>query len=355
MNFYILLVAVILCLFFIAYKYPTSEKAISLTLLGIMILIGGLRDRVGWDYNSYINWYIKGTRDDSLEFGFLRIMQVFRYLNFDYHFLFFFFSFFTYVFAYLGIRRYTKKSSLPLVLYVLIPVLFLGSFTYIRQLLSVAIAFYAFSFLLDKKYLNYFLLMFVGVSIHYSCLLPFFLFLIVYKWGEGINSCHLYVLMGITFIMGQIGIIHWLSLILKDSHYLFYASSKFVVAVPLLKLLIINVMGFLIINYYDKYGFKYPNQKYLLLLYVFSMLFLNLFSESIELTRLYTYFRIFEIILVAEIFRTALVKKQFWFICFVCCFYLLPYFRAISLDYEKESKNFKLTPYKSLLLKSASF
>ena len=351
MTFYILLVVLVVGLFFIAYKYPTTEKAISLTLLGIIILIGGFRDRIGWDYNSYTNWYLYGTRDDGLEFGFLGIMQVFRYLNFDYHFLFFFFSFFTYVFAYLGVTRYTKKSSLPLVLYVLIPVLFLGSFTYIRQLLSVAIAFYAFSFLLDKKYLNYFLLMFVGVSIHYSCLLPFFFFLIVYKWGEGINSCHLYVLMGITFIFGQIGVIHWLGLLFKDSHYLFYVSTKFAIVTPLLKLLVINTMGFLIICYYDKCGFQHPHQKYLLLLYVCSILVLNLFMESVELTRLYIYFRIFEIILVAEIFRAALVKKRFWLIGFVCCFYLLPYFRAIHIDYKMEHKKSKLTPYKSLLFK----
>ena len=351
MIFYTLLVVVVVCLFLVAYKYPTTEKTVSLTLLGIIILIGGFRDRIGWDYHSYTNWYLKGTRDDGLEFGFLGIMEVFRYLKLDYHFLFFFFSFFTYLFAYLGIRKYTKNSSLPIVLYVLIPVLFLHSFTYMRQFLSVALAFYAFSFLLDKKYLSYFLLMFVGVSIHYSCLLPFLFFLIVYKWGGGVKSYHLYLLMGITFIMGQIGIIHWLGLLFKDSHYLFYVSTKFAVAVPLLKLLVINTMGFLVIYYYDKYGFQDPNQKYLLLLYVCSILILNLFSESTELTRLYIYFRIFEIILVAKITYAALQNKRFWFIGFVCCFYLVPYFRAIQIDYETAPENLKLIPYKSLLFK----
>lgn len=349
MVFYVLLVVVVVCLFLIANKYPTTEKTISATLLGIMILIGGFRDSIGWDYNSYTNWYLKGTRDDGLEFGFLGIMQVFRYLNLDYHFLFFFFSFFTYLFVYLGIMKYTKNSSLPLVLYILIPVLFLYSFTYIRQFLSVTIAFYAFSFLLDKKYLGYFLLMFVGISIHYSCLLPFLFFLIVYKWGIFVKSYHLYLLMGVTFIMGQVGIIHWLGLLFKDSHYLFYVSSKFAVTVPLLKLLVINSMGFLVIYYYDKNGFQYPNQKYLLVLYVCSILLLNLFSESTELTRLYIYFRIFEIILVAEIIYAALLNKRFWLIGFVCCFYLLPYFRAIRIDYETAPENLKLIPYKSLL------
>jgi hypothetical protein len=352
MFFYVLLVVIVVCLFLISYKYPTTEKAISLILLGIIILIGGFRDRIGWDYYYYTNWYLKGTRDDGLEIGFFGIMQVFRYLNLDYHFLFFFFSFFTYLFAYLGIRKYTRNSSLPMVLYVLIPVLFLYSFTYVRQFLSVAIAFYAFSFLLEKKYLGYFLLMLIGISIHYSCVVSFVVFLAVFKWGYLIKSHHLFILMVLTFIIGQIGVIYWISFLLKNSHYLYYVSSTFAKKVPVLKLLAINTMGFLVIYYYDQYRFKNHNQKYLLLLYICSILFLNLFSESTELTRLYIYFRIFEIILVAEIIYTAMQNKRFWFIGFVCCFYLVPYFRAIQIDYEVGLENLKLIPYKSLLFKN---
>lgn len=355
MFFYIILVFVVVCLFLLAYSRPYTEKSISLVLLGILVLIGGFRDRIGWDYDSYTNWYLKGSRDHMIEFGFLGIMRIFRFLNLDYHFLFFFFSFFTYLFAYLGIRKYTKKSSLPLVLYLLIPVLFLYSFTYIRQFLSVTIAFYAFSFMLEKKYLGYFLFMFVGISLHYSCLLPFVFFLIVFILGKDVKSKHMYLLMGITFILSQIGIIYWLSLFFKGSHYLFYISNEFTVKVAFLKLLAINTMGFLVINYYDKNGFQYSNQKYLLLLYVCSILFLNLFSESTELTRLYVYFRIFEIILVAEIIYAALKNKRFWFIGFVCCFYLLPYFRAITIDSERGPQNLKLIPYKSLLFKPLQF
>ena len=87
MFFYILLVVVIVCLFVVTYLFPRTEKSISLTLLGILIFLGGFRDHIGWDYCSYTNWYLNGTRDDGLEFGFLWIMKIFRYLNLDYHFL----------------------------------------------------------------------------------------------------------------------------------------------------------------------------------------------------------------------------------------------------------------------------
>ncbi|MCV9931267.1 EpsG family protein [Flavobacterium sp. LS1R47] len=350
MIFYILLLLIVLVLFFFSSKYPNKEKNISLILLVIFVLIGGFRDRIGWDYNNYTNWYLNGTRDNGLEFGFLAIMKAFRYLNLDHKFLFFFFSFFTYLFAYLGIRKYTKKSSLPLVLYFLIPVLFLYSFTYMRQFLSVTISFYAFSFLLDKKYLKYFLLMGLATSIHYSCLIPLVVFLILFKWGQYIKIRYLYVVMGLSFIISQIGIIHLLSFFLRDSHYLFYVSSKFAIPVPLMKLLLLNVMGLIVLWYYDKYGFQLLHQKYLLLAYICSVIFVNIFSESSELTRIYIYFRIFEIVLVSEVIRSALVNKKLWLISFACCFYIFPFFRAIIIDSkEQPQKELKLVPYKSLL------
>ena len=349
MFFYVLLVFIILALFLVTYYHPSTENTISLSLLFIMILIGGFRDSIGWDYNSYIHWYYKGTRDNNVELGFLTIMKFFRFFKLDHTLFFFFFSFFTYLFAYLGIRKYTKKSSLPLVLYFIIPVLFLYSFTYIRQFLSVAIAFYAFSFLLEKSYWRYLLLMLLGISIHYSCLIPFVVFLIIFKWGEIVKIRYLYILMGISFIASQIGIIHLLSFFFKDSHYMFYVSSKFAVPVPLMKLVILNVMGLIVLFYYEKYGFQLLFQKYLVLVYVSSIIFINMFSESTELTRVYIYFRIFEIILVAEIIRSTLVNKNFWLIGFMCCFYLLPFFRAIKIDYETAPENLKLIPYKSIL------
>lgn len=349
MFFYILLVLIVLALFLVSYFKPNTEKMISLSLLSVMVLIGGFRDRIGADYNNYIHWYLDGN--DGLEIGFLTITRVFKYLNLDYTFLFFFFSFFTYLFAYLGVRKYTKKSSLPLVLYFLIPVFFLYSFTYIRQFLSVTIAFYAFGFLLEKKYYHYALLMLIGISIHYSCLIPFIFFLLIYKWGIFLKIRYLYLLMGISFIMSQIGIIRLLSFFFKDSHYLFYVSHEFAVPVPFMKLMILNIMGCIVLWYYDKYGFQFLYHKYVLVAYIFSIVIINAFSESTELTRIYIYFRIFEILLVSEIIHSALIKKKVWLIGFISCFYILPFFRAIKIDYENEIGNLKYIPYKSLLYK----
>lgn len=351
MDFYILLISIILSLFFIGNKFPNIENIISFILLIILILVGGFRDKVGSDYIFYTNWYIEGTRDDGFEVGFLAIMKIFRYLNLDYKFLFFFFSFFTYLFVYLAIKKYTKDVNLSLMFYFLVPVLFLCSFIYIRQSLSVAIAFYAFTFLLDKKYVIYFLWMMVGILFHYSCLIPFVVFFVIHTWGYSIKKNYLYILMGISFIISRVGIIYLMSLFLKDSHYLHYVSSK-AIPVPLLKLIVINTMGILIISYFNKRGFQHDWKRYILIVYVFSIFFLNIFSESGELTRVYIYFRIFEIILVSDIIRYAIQNRRFLLISVICCFYFFPFFRAIKIDSESSLKDeFKLVPYRTLLLK----
>lgn len=356
MIFYTLLVVICLLFFSVSYLYPSTEKIISLMLMGVLVLIGGFRDSIGGDYNSYVSWYLNGNRDAGLEFGFLGLMKILRYFNIDYHFLFFFVSFLTYFFAYIGIRRFTKKSSLPLVLYTFIPVLFLYSFTCLRQFLSVAIAFYALSYLLEKKYLVYCLLMFLGISIHYSCLIPLVLFTIIYMYGYRINLKYLYVFLFLSFILSQFGIIHLLSMIFKNSHYLFYVSDKFAVPVPLLKLLIFNMVGAFVVWYYDRNGFKNEKQKNILILYIISIIILNLFSESIELTRIYIYFRIFEILLIADIINDGLFKRKYILVSvFVFCFYLIPYFRAIKIDYLTTQNGQKFIPYKTLLLPGINF
>ncbi|HEY6142143.1 MAG TPA: EpsG family protein [Flavobacterium sp.] len=356
MIFYVLLAVIAVGVFLVSYRYPSTEKTISLSLLSLLVLIGGFRDTIGWDYYNYTTWYLNGTRDDGFEFGFLGLMKVCRYFNIDYHFLFFLVAFFTYFFAYLGIRKYTKNSSLPLVLYVFIPVLFLYSFTYIRQYLSVAIAFYAFNCLLEKKYLIYFMLMFLGISIHYTCLIPFVFFTIVYIWGSQLKIKYLYAVLIFSLILSQFGVIHILSILLKDSHYSYYVIDKFSLPVPILKLFVFNVVGAFVIWYYNRNGFKDEKQKFFLILYIVSILILNLFYESTELTRIYIYFRIFEILLIADIINDALFKRKYVLVSvFIFCFYLIPYFRAIKIDYEMTPRDQKLIPYKTLLLPGVNF
>lgn len=350
MFFYIALLVCFFSLCFFTYKKPIYDRGISYIILIIMILIGGFRNNIGYDYEAYTQWYLLGTRDNDFEFGFLKLMQLMRLLDLSPNFLFFVISFFTYLFLYLGIRKYTDKTTLSLTLYFLIPSLFLTSFTLIRQSLAVAISFYAFSFLVDRKFLVYTIYMLLAISIHYSALLPFLVFPFLYKYSKYVKINYIYIVIIISFIIGQVGILSYISDFFIGSHYYFYVSKETIISASLLKLLILNVTGTFVIYFYSNFILE-SKRKILLYVYMFSLIALNLSSESIHLTRLYTYFRIFEIILMVDIIYLSLLKKSYVLISGICLFYFLQYFNALIVDYEKGPTGYKMIPYKSLLIK----
>ncbi|WP_163407798.1 EpsG family protein [Flavobacterium ajazii] len=355
MFFYILLILLILALFFVSYFKPDVEKKISIILLLIMILIGGFRDRIGPDYQSYVNWYLYKTRDDGLEFGFVAIMNLFRWINLSPAFLFFFFSFLTYCFLFLGVRKYTGNSAIAILFYMLIPSLYLSSFSMIRQSFSVAISFYAFYYLINKKYLIYLLLMFIGISIHNSCLIAFFVFFFVFKYGYKVRVNHLYGLLIISFLLSRLDFFQIFRALFEKTRYIHYFSNE---AIPtdFLKIIIMNLQGILILFYFQQLKNKYSYQQYLIVLYCFSIVFVNFFSKSNDLIRFSNYFRIFEIIIIGDlIFLEKNRKRLLFFVCFYGL-YLGAFFNALKKDFDLPSSNTpKFVPYKSILWPSEKY
>jgi hypothetical protein len=354
MLFYLTLALVLGCLFLASYYYPHFDKLFGFIILLLLILIGGLRDGIGWDYPSYVDWYINGSRDEGLhglEIGFLVLMNFLRFFTLHYNYLFFIIAFLTYFYVYLGVRRYAKEQTLPMVLYFLIPSMFLYSFTLIRQFLAVAITFYCFNLLLDKKFILFTLLMLMAISVHYSSALAFIIFLIVYFLVEKIKFYHMYILLFVSFFISQIGIIYLIEKFLVNSHYVYYVSNQ-AVPVPYLKLLVLNVMAILVLYFYQKNGFSNFKQKYFLILYFFSICLINLFSESIDLTRISIYFRIYEILLICPIIYYTLQKRRIILIFFLFSLYFFPFVRTLILDSSGRIPNEnKLVPYQSILVK----
>ncbi len=349
MVFYILLVSVIFSLILVAYVYPKTEKGISLLLLGIMILLGGFRDRIGSDYDSYISWYLKGTRDEDFEFGFVAIMNLFRALHLSSHFLFFFFSFFTCLFVYLGIKNYTKNINLALLCYILIPSLYITSFTLVRQSFSVAISFYAFYYLINKKYFTFFLLMLIGVSIHRTCLIAFLVFLFTYRFADKIKIVHLVFALMTSLILSKLNFHYLFSGFFKDLRYSYYFSNQ-QISVNFIKIIILNGVGLFILFYFDKLKKAYPYQKYLFVLYFFSLVSVNLFSTLNDLSRIYTYFRIFEIIVVVDLIFLENNRKRVFLFSFFFMMYFGTFLNGLKTDFEIQNTNMpKYIPYKNLL------
>lgn len=352
MFFYILLVFIALGLFLLSYFKPSTEKMISVCLLLLMVLISGFRDTIGSDYISYVNWYLYKTRDDGLEFGFVAIMNLFRWLNLSPFFLFFIFSFSTCCLVFLAIKRYTVNCNLSLLFYIMIPSLYLTSFTMIRQSLSVVISFYAFSYLIKKKYILYFFLMFIGVSIHNSCLIAFVIFFLVFKYADKIKNIHLCGLLIVSFLLSRFDFFLVFRELFDGTRYSYYFSEK-IKQVDTIKIIIINLEGILFLFYFNKIKEKSPYLHYILVLYCFSIVLVNFFSKNDALTRLASYFRIFEILLLSDlVFSVQKVRR----VVLLSVFYLV-YFGGFLFALKKDSElpyenSPKFIPYKNILWSS---
>jgi len=350
MLFYIIFLVFISVVFLLGYFFPDKDKLLSFVVLVTIILIGGLRYGVGGDYNSYVSWYLYKTRDDDLEFGFVAIMELFRHFNLSPQVLFFLFSFFTYLFIYLGIKKYTIHVNTALLFYILIPTLFLTSLNLVRQSFSVSISFYAFYYLLNKRYLVFSILMLIGISIHNTCLIPLIAFIFVFKFVDEIKKKHLLILLIVSFFMAMLDCVRIFAAFFENTRYAFYFSNE-QIPVNFFKIIILNCLSLLILFfYYDKLKIVSTYQKYLLVLYFLSVVLINILSPFNDLSRIYTYFRVFEIIIVTDLIFLETNRKRVFLFSFFSFFYLSTFLIALKKDSEIQSQNRpKFTPYNNIL------
>jgi hypothetical protein len=250
MTFYLLFLFLITLILLVGKYYNRNNEAL-IVLFFLALLLSGFRDNIGADYGSYVQWYLFKTRDDAFEFGYLVVMKFFRIFNLSYHFLFFFFSLATLLFVFFGVKKHTIHSSFAFLFYLLIPGLFLGSLNMIRQAFAVAICFYAFHFLITKRYLIYVLLMGVGISIHYAAVVPFCLFFLVYKYVDYIKTIHLSILLFFSLILSQL---HWFSIfnsLFVETHYDYYFHTE-QLSVNLFKVFVRNSVAIFLLYYYHR-------------------------------------------------------------------------------------------------------
>lgn len=331
MIYYILFIGCISGLLALEHFLPSKKHLFLWAVFFLAVFFAGFRDYVGADYSYYVNWYGTKSRDARLEFGFVAIMDVFRYFNLSYHYLFFFFSFLTCFFVFLGIRNYTDNVKLALLFFLLIPGLYINSFSIIRQYFSLAISFYAFYFLVNRKYLIYLILMFLGVAIHNTCYIVFIVFFLVYRWGHLVKPLHIVLAMGVSLIFSQLHYLEYFARYFEKTRYLYYFSIH-KEPTSNLKLLVLNSVGVFVLFQFERLKNKYSYQQYLILFYFCSIVITNFFAQYIDLTRIAYYFKIFEIIVIADLIYLQAKEYRYKYFAFFFVYYLSIYIYALYTD-----------------------
>jgi len=350
MFFYLLFVFCICSLLLTGYFYPNKNNWLQGSVFVLLVCFVGLRDFVGADFDEYVYWYQLKTRDQDFECGFLGLMHVFRFLHLGYTALFFFISFLTYFFLFLGIRKYTINQNLALGIFLLIPGMFLISLNTLRQSLAVSICFFAFYYLIQKKPLVFFALMLLGLSIHNTVLLPLVLFVIAFLFADKIKPSHILILLGVSLVLSRLEFVHFFSSYFKETRYAYYFLTKRDPVDPL-KLIALNAVALFVLFHFEKMKTSYPNQKYFMVLYFLSIIITNFFSLYGEMSRFAYYFKIFEIIVIADIIFVVSKEIRVWVLAVFSVYYLSSFVYTLHIDLEKDYKC-KLVPYKNVLFQS---
>lgn len=180
------------------------------------------REGIGTDYGSYVVLF-SHSNIGEIEPGFYCICQIVKYLGLDYHWMFAIVALISYFPVCFGLPR--KGIWLAVLFFCIL--FYLNTWSLIRQGAAVCLILWAVCQLLKANRLNFFIIILLASTIHYSALLllPFYILR-----NKSLNRMMaiMIVITGIAFIQ-FFGVIDFLfsSTIFADSHYGKYVTSSF--------------------------------------------------------------------------------------------------------------------------------
>lgn len=349
MTAYIIFIFVVLILLSIDFIWNSKSYGI-LMLIAVLwvILFTVLRFETGYDYLNYVDFLnldFGELIDRHLEFGFVMVVTILKILNINYFGLFFLFGGSIVLFLFRGIKLYTENVRMAFLIFLLIPGLFLNSFSIIRQSLAVVILFNAYYYLWNKQYYYWWGFFILALLFHYSVLftLPFLWLAIRLE-----KKANVILLIGVplSLFLAQINVLNIiLGLILGGSKFAVYLEYEDT-GTNLFKLIVLNISVLPYLFFYKRFD---ELNRSLLILVVFGLALLNVFSNIGAITRISYYFKIFEIVLLSNVilfFKKGWSRIIFCMILFV--YFFLMFYSSLYFDYREVNEYPKLTPYKTI-------
>lgn len=303
-------------------------------------IVLGLRKNVGIDYESYYNVFMKYELYGNLS-NYDIIFQVFAPLIVKYGFHYnFFIAFLAFVLIYSLINAFKNKLSLLYIyiFYFFTGLIMLSSVNIMRQYGAYFLVFYSFSSFFSKKYTKFAILFFIAFTLHKSCIvyIPFLFF----KDFDIFRSKSLqYILLFTSFFVGEFvfqyilnnDLMDSLTPYLGDSDYTAYTNSynftkmsrtsKDVVNTGLYKYFLL-ILDTCIIFYSSRLKHLYLKYNIIFFynLYLFGIIFQNIFSFNEVTSRIFIYFEYYRFyilsILTYDCFKVqkcnTVLKVFFW-------------------------------------------
>lgn len=204
MIFYLILSLISVLFLIVAEFLDKGKKVISQAFATFLAIISAIRYDVGFDYPVY--YEVAAQQGDFLweflRFEFISKIIVFIVWLFKVPYLIFFiYSFLTIYFVFQGLKRLMPDGlHIGLFIYALFPLFFIDSFSLIRQHLAIALIFYAISFLLNRRFLPYIIIVCISGLIHSG---SFITILLIPMSFVKIRPWVFASLIGLTFVFGR--------------------------------------------------------------------------------------------------------------------------------------------------------
>lgn len=294
--------------------YGGSKKGRGLFLVtGLVIasVMGAVRVDVGTDFPAYLSGFnmILGLNlqgffndfSDIYEPGIYALAQISVIFGNSPQVFFGLFTLLTILFTYLGIKRYKIPSIwIALMLYLL--VLFPSSFNIMRQMLAVAIFFYASSFIFEKKMFKYLLLICLAALFHKSSIIlaPLYFMGRFLKMNTEIKTRAAIIMVGgvlFAIIVGP----YLISLVLNLSIFEKYDKYQSVSDASTGTVLIIKTLMLGLIAVLYKHIRRYPYVAFFMTMSVIELVIALVARSSVDISRFSTYFSIFPLLLLSYV------------------------------------------------------
>ncbi|MFI3163965.1 MAG: EpsG family protein [Bacillota bacterium] len=190
-------------------KLGTENIILSILIVGIPTFISGLRYNVGADFPGYDSSYYSALdvtvgdyfSSGAIEPGFFLLQKMTWIFN-NSAAMFTVAAFVTVYFTYKAIIYHREKISMAFAMIIFLFVLFPTSFNGVRQCLAVAVCFYAFRYITERKLKKYICFVLFATSFHVTAavMLPFYV--LGYKIGDkSIKHKKKMILLNFTIIL----------------------------------------------------------------------------------------------------------------------------------------------------------
>lgn len=251
-----LLMSVVSLFILLFGKVTKNKNSIFIWTLAALplIIVSGLRYKVGADYLSYARIFdhiSHGYFDKGLEQGFIWLIQLIQFFTSDYVWMFIIVSFITIYLVFLVIRKESKNPILSVYLYITAG-LFFASFNGMRQFLSVSIMFYSIRYIKERNLFKFILCMIPAILFHYSSIFYLFLY---FLYGKKYKNRTLLMIL-ITFLLFKPIIVKILLFVVSITKYSGYVGGVFDVDNKSIIQIFVNLLLLVFALFYNRKNIK---------------------------------------------------------------------------------------------------